>query len=510
MEDNTKMIIGKNDTGRIGLMHKMQENTSKKKCIGLNSLFLVIANAFCLAILSFNFVMSYLARPIADDLLYFARTDDGVFKEIRRHYTFETGRYAQNVLTRILYKLFGVHSVQFFPIFLVAFTVFAFYVFCRLFIKCKVAALLCAFMSTIIITYGGIVMFDDYYWLTASTVYALPIPTFLLCIVLIKKYESTRSKFLLILITFLVFINQGFCEIPALLIAAYYTYTLIFEALKRRKLYYIAPTIASYVGCLLLVISPASLARRKQLSGGANPFYTGIKSLIKGISLQLENINIPIVLLAVLLGVIMSIFIVKGLLSIPKIFFAGTSIAIIIPLASDFIFGFISGANIFPRAFLFSSSGFYLGISILAWFLFELIKRNFAISGRSIQSAIKVSCCLIAIGSILVIPQASLITKAMSLRNSMLTSREAIVQKELSAGEKEITVHPAPILLPLSSATDFSFSAKAKGWYSGGWKKFYHIPKDTKIIIDRTQPIGYCINGKQNNYSGAKPCSELS
>ncbi len=71
--------------------------------------------------------------------------------------------------------------------------------------------------------------------------------------------------------------------------------------------------------------------------------------------------------------------------------------------------------------------------------------------------------------------------------------RDALVRKQLAAGDHEIVVYPAPLLVYPTDARDFEFTARqSKHWFEPGYRNYFGVPKHAALRFVTHPPAGYC------------------
>jgi hypothetical protein len=79
------------------------------------------------------------------------------------------------------------------------------------------------------------------------------------------------------------------------------------------------------------------------------------------------------------------------------------------------------------------------------------------------------------------------------MRASMMEYRDALVQKQLAAGDRVIVVYPAPLLVYPTDARDFQFTpVQSKHWFAAGYRTYFGVPADAVLRFVTHPPAGYC------------------
>ena len=89
-----------------------------------------------------------------------------------------------------------------------------------------------------------------------------------------------------------------------------------------------------------------------------------------------------------------------------------------------------------------------------------------------------------AIGVVTAVPGQAAIVSAGSMRASMMEYRDALVHKQITAGDHKIVVYPAPLLVYPADARDFEFTtAQSKGWFEPGYRSYFGIPAHATLRL---------------------------
>jgi hypothetical protein len=87
-----------------------------------------------------------------------------------------------------------------------------------------------------------------------------------------------------------------------------------------------------------------------------------------------------------------------------------------------------------------------------------------------------VAACTV-IGVVTAVRGQAPIVSAESMRATMMDYRNALVHKQLAAGDPVIVVFPAPLLVYPTDARDIEFTAvQSKGWFVPGYRSYVAIP----------------------------------
>ncbi len=112
-----------------------------------------------------------------------------------------------------------------------------------------------------------------------------------------------------------------------------------------------------------------------------------------------------------------------------------------------------------------------------------------------------------AIGVMTAMPGQAAIASAESMRARMMDYRDALVLKQLAAGDRHIVVYPAPLLVYPTDARDFEFTAvQSKHWFETGFRSYFRIPKHAALRFVTRPLAGYCTDDPRVAAVGAAPC----
>ncbi|MGO8960521.1 MAG: hypothetical protein ACLQFR_24570 [Streptosporangiaceae bacterium] len=217
---------------------------------------------------------SMLARPIADDYRYFAvirRLD--VLAFLVHHLDTESGRYSQGLVVWIAYRVWGVASVQWMPVVLLAFLVATTTATVRAFVPAfqalpRSTALAVGFAAPALAVTAAPSVVDSYLWLTSSTVYVPAIGVLMsACLALRaavrRRTGGTRAVFAALAIA-LVVIAQGFYEASSVLTVAAAVIFVVVLAVRRDRANVPAGVLvasAAFAGLAAMYFAPGERLR---------------------------------------------------------------------------------------------------------------------------------------------------------------------------------------------------------------------------------------------------------
>jgi hypothetical protein len=455
-------------------------------------------------------VESVLARPIADDYRYFAVIRRlGVAAFLRHHLDTESGRYSQGLLVWFAYRLGGVASVQWMPVLLLAFLVATTSAAARQFLPAfrdlplSAALAVGSAASALAVTVAPSVV-DSYLWLTSSTVYVPAIGMLLsVCLALraaLRRRRGAARAVFAALAVVLVVIAQGFYEASSLLaVAAALVFVAVLIARRDRASLPIAVLTAgaAIAGFAVMYFAPGERIRASATGGGS--LLVASLGAVYG-QLQLwQSTRLAAWLLAGACGLALAVLLGRrcSARALLRVFVAGGVLVVAVPALCGFV-SFYS-LNWAPwRTYTLSSASLCWGIVLLVGSAGALLirERNPRAEHRTMASVLSliVAACT-AIGVVVALPGQAAIISAESKRATMMEYRDALVQKQLAAGDRVITVYPAPLLVYPTDARDFQFTAvQSKAWFEPGYRNYFGIPAGDRVRFITQPPPGYCSN----------------
>lgn len=465
---------------------------------------------------------SLLARPIADDYRYFAvirRLGVGAF--LMHHLDTESGRYSQGLLVWFVYRLGGVASVQWMPVLLLAFLVATTSAAVRQFLPAfqrlpLSAALAVGWAASAVAVTAAPSVVDSYLWLTSSTVYVPAIGMLLsVCLTLraaLRRRSGAARAVYAALAVVLVVIAQGFYEASSLLaVAAAVVFVVVLIARRDRASLPIAVLTvgAAIAGFAVMYFAPGERIRASATGGGS--LLVASLGAVYG-QLQLwQSTRLAAWLLAGACGLALAVLL--GRRCSPRallaVFAAGGGLIVAVPALCGFV-SFYS-LNWAPwRTYTLSSVSLCWGIVLLvgsagALLIRERKPRAEHRSMASVTSVIVAACT--ALGVVAALPGQAAIISAESKRAAMMEYRDALVQKQLAAGDRVITVYPAPLLVYPTDARDFQFTAvQSKAWFEPGYRNYFGIPAGDKVRFVTSPPPGYCSDDPRVSAGAAAAC----
>ena len=272
---------------------------------------------------------------------------------------------------------------------------------------------------------------------------------------------------------------------------------------------------ASTAALLVLVSAPAQLARSENVDSGSIVvgILGGLYSLLPlGASLGLHG-WLLIVGLALALAVMMRPTASNRQVATMAAIGAA-SLTLVPPMGGLVAF---LGLNWVPwRTLTLPAMAFAWGVVLLASaaFVVGLRMRDARRSSsdaphRPASRAAALAALTLTASVVASLPLVERALVASALRAQLAVARDALVVEQLTAGESEIDVHPAPLLLYPSDTRDFEFrEVQNKDWFSAGYRSWFEVPATTTFVYETTQPLGYCVDDDRVIMPGVTPCSE--
>ncbi len=451
---------------------------------------------------------SVLARPIADDYRYFSAIRRLDALPFLMHYLHtESGRYSEHLLVWIAYRLGGAASVQWMPVVLLGFLVATATATVRAFVPAfgalpRSAALAVGSAASVLAVTAAPSTVDSYLWLTSSAVYVPPIGVLMsACLALrgaIRRRTRGRRAAFATLAVLLVVIAQGFYEASSLLaVGAALLFALVLAVRRDRANLPIGVLVAgaAIAGFAVMYFAPGERIRA-HATGGGSVLVASLGAVYGQLQLW-QATRAAAWLLAGALGLALAVLLARrsspGALLV--VLAAGGVLLVAVPALCAFV-SFYS-LNWAPwRTYTLASASFCWGTVLLAGAAGALLirARKPGAEHPLIPSGmgVIVAACT-AIGVVTAVPGEAAIISAESMRASMMEYRDALVQKQVAAGDHKIVVFPAPLLVYPTDARDFEFTAvQSKGWFEPGYRSYFSIPAHAALRFLTHPPPGYC------------------
>lgn len=481
------------------------------------------------AALSAAFVVeSVLARPIGDDYRYFAASRNlAALPYLTRYADTASGRYAQGLLVWVCYRLGGVASVQWLPVLLLGFL--------SIMIAATVRAFLPAFgalprsasvavgsaAAALAVTAVPSVA-DSYLWLTSSTVYVPEIGLLMAACLAVRaalRRGMVRRAGFGILAGVLVFAAQGFYEATSLLAAGAAVIFLAVLAARRswRSLPVGVLTAAAAIGGLAAVYFAPAERARAQATGGGSLLVASLGTGYGQVQLW-QSTGLTAWLLMAGLGLALAVLLRRSATAaLLRLLVAAGLLILVIPAACAFVSFYT--LNWAPwRTYTVASASLCWGVPLLAGALGALLIRQLqpaAAAGGSLLPGRRVAAGLViavatltAAGVIAAVPGQAALVSAEAKRASMTAYRDALVRRQLAAGDRTITIYPAPLLVYPSDAKDFDFTATQidPSYFQGGYVLYFRIPARDTLRFVTAPPPGYCSGDPRTQAGAAAVC----
>jgi Family of unknown function (DUF6056) len=465
---------------------------------------------------------SMLARPIADDYQYFAairRLDALAF--LRHFLHTGSGRYSQGLLVWIAYRLGGVASVHWMPAVLLGALAATTTAAARAFVPKfgalpRSTALAVGSAASVLAVTAAPTVVDSYLWLTSSTVYVPAIVVLMsACLALRAAMRGRRGgprAFFAALATLLVVIGQGFYEATSLLaVAAAVIFTAVLAVRRGRAALPLGVLVAAaaITGFAVMYFAPAERIRA-QATGGGNVLVASLGAVYGQLQLW-QSTRVGAWLLAGAIGLALAVLLARRTSpsALLMVLAAGGVLLVAVPALCAFV-SFYS-LNWAPwRTYTLASASFCWGTVLLAGsagaLLIRVRKPGAEHPGIPSGMAVIAAACTV-IGVVTAVPGEAAIVSAESMRASMMEYRDALVQKQLAAGDRKIVVLPAPLLVYPTDARDFEFTAaQGKGWFEPGYRSYFGIPAHAALRFVTRPPAGYCTDDPRVAAGAAVTC----
>ena len=475
-----------------------QRSPARSKAVTLVTAALGLSAA---ALAAMYAVEAMLARPIADDYRYFAVIRQlGVTHFLAHHLDTESGRYSQGLLVWSAYRIGGLASVQWMPIFYLAFLVLTTAATLRAFIPVfrglpYLTALAAGGAAVMLAIVAAPSVVDSYLWLTSSTVYVPEIPMLMAAALALRaamqrQPPGRRNAFAAVAVV-LVFVAQGFYEASSLL-AAGAAAALLVAMLARRDARNVilaaAVTLAALAGLAVMYFAPGERIRAAA-AGGGNVLVGALGAAYGQLQLW-QSFGAGQWLLILALGLGLGALLARRTpaRAVLRMLVTGGILLVAVPAACSFV-SFYS-LNWAPwRTYTLSAAAFCWGSAMVVGAVTALLSRRLA-GTRALSVLIAVAAFA---GVIALVPAGSAVVSAEAKRASMMDYRDALVQEQLRAGKPDVLVYPAPLLYYPTDARDFEFTAtQNKAWFGPGYRAYFGIPPTDKLEFVTHPPPGYC------------------
>lgn len=473
-----------------------------------------------------------LSSPIADDLERLKLIPEmGIFGYIKFSYLYIDGRYSNAFLMATCIWIFKSYGLKLAILGIISSLIMGFtWIIYQLIgkesspFKHRVAISLS--MSVLIsacLLYCMPSIFDTIAWFNACCIYLASIAFASIYIAYTLHIVKLKPKLSYYHFTLLVLggiIAGGFNEPLSVILLGLYLLFIIASLLKRLPKDRIYALTISFVGIAIGLLvdyfSPGNAIRVDAVGKGSASILALVEHSLYSYKFILDILLSYKIFLLVIIVLIFLLIRQKYINS--KKSTALTLIGLYLAIAPGFITGFIvnychatEGILVPNRTAVIIIIPTLIGISIL---IAELIYRICIIYSKSVKPFYYLAI-IIAIGIISMLyitPRIVDITKAESLRNSLLSYREAYITAQrniLKSSTSSVAVVPAPIILEDSQAPDLIFlpeNEQDERWVYKYIKWIYDIKGP--MIIEYKQPPGYCLDNISVPWSGIKSCAD--
>jgi len=311
----------------------------------------------------------------------------------------------------------------------------------------------------------------------------------------------------------LVVIGQGFYEASSLLAAAAAVIFVVVLAVRRDRAGLpigVLVAAAAIAGFAMMYFAPAERIRA-HATGGGNVLVAALGAVYGQLQLW-QSTSAAAWLLAGALGLALAVLLARR--SSPSVLLVVLAAGAVLLVAVPALCAFVSfySLNWAPwRTYTLASASFCWGTVLVAGSVGALLiqERKPGAEHPLIPSGmgVLVAACT-AIGVVTAVPGQAAIISAESMRARMMEYRDALVQKQLAAGDRKIVVFPAPLLVYPTDARDFEFAAvQSKGWFEPGYRAYFGIPAHVALRFVTHPPAGYCTDDPRVAAGAAATCS---
>ena len=487
-----------------------------KKIFNPNNAYLLVL-IYSSVLLSLIIILALMMRPVADDYAYFSDPNiHNPFTFAFHYYMDWTGRSGQAFWVAVLYKAFGnqvvIYGAILQQILLVLASIFLVY---SIFYKKSISHIKLvsfALMISVMCSFMTPSVFDSNLWITSSTVYiGSLIAAFIAAGTAISFVRKKAvKKWHYILLFFITFVAQLFSE-PTSLIMIYVSLVCIALAsmlYHNRKTLYVSIICftASVLGFLYMLLSPGTRTRQ-----GTLQVHTSLLDIFTQAFGDLSKLAYIFTSYRIAIIIILCLFVALFFARISKkntIIIASVAFisSIAIPYSLFISTRYTMGSYSPLRAFTVpvGLAGVLIAIAtgvIIAYWLNK-------VSPRFKRLAVVALFVLLPISLFTAIHQEIPTIRAVAIRSDLYDARESSIHEQITRNNGSIHFEPLPILLVKSDAVDFYYNRIAPAWFEQGFRRYYGIPDNTKIIYEQ-QPNGYCSSTNNPGWLGAKDCFEM-
>lgn len=463
-------------------------------------------------------LLSILNKPIADDYWSFGTISSiGALHHLTNYYQVGNGRWAQNLLVTMAYKMFGATTVQIMPMLLLVSLAAGIYLVLHSlgrrvpFGNQRGVLLLVSIYIAAFSVLTSISVFDSLLWTTSSTVYWFSIILFLFGLAYLLFFRQTKRRRYIFAALILFFAGQAICEPMSLLSILIVGGLCGHDFVRRDKANFragIAVLVTQVVGFLTLYLSPGTQVRIHTTASVASHDIVGILTHSFGDYLFVIQSYASYRGLLLLLSIVLVSFLVRrsGNQQNKEIYRVGAGL-MIVPAAIALFTNFWSQGYMPLRSYTMVSFFFSLGALLVGSRALSrivgVLPARYVAPGLAILTTISIMTFFIKS------PVTETI-QAVALRSSAVMERDISIHSQLANHKESILIPAAPLLLATTDATDLNFRPRPQtDWFVDGLKRYYHIPASATVTIEDTQPTTYCTETRASDFSGAASCGSL-
>ena len=452
------------------------------------------------------------ARPISDDLRVLALARDQNLAEFMLKHN---GRYSQGLWYWFVGHPFGVYATQVTGIVIVLLLWGACVMALRTWVRPQ-------WTWPRIVGIGGMItgaavwsvpsFVDSFTWFTSACAHTSGVAGLVFSAVFVwRLWKDEHIRWTSVIGSLiLVGLTCGFNEgVTVIVVLSAGTLALVALVHRRRRIAFLSVFAVSAIGLSMMLFAPVQVARAEAanmssvlvaLAGSAYSCLHLVTSLSVSEWLILVGTGIGV---GICLGTTLSL---KHRI---RLALTGATLVAIPP----FLFGAVTFYGL-----AWASWRTYTPQSILwAWGVIMLLAsltscvghvlRNQNILRRTLSTAM---ATFLLFGVIFQVFEFERLSTALSLRSSLVSSRDANVISQLSHGNSSITITPAPLLYYPTDTRDFEFlKEQNKDWFFPGYRNWYYIPSSATLIYETQQPAGYCVNDSSILLPNVSQCDDL-
>lgn len=449
-------------------------------------------------------VISLLAQPIADDFWNIPWVQHTTLpKYIYDFYTTENGRFTGIAVMGVFIKLLGGSlAVKLEPVFFtIALSAATSWLAWQLLSTVKYRlqksiTIGIIFTATTLLVSPSI--FDTLGWFSASSFYLVGQFTMALAVayyLFLFKADRIRKKHLL-LIFVLVFLGQGLSEPIVALVCLAASIALIYGFVKHRaRMLNCVVWIASIAGASMIYFAPGERTRAGILH--ATPaLHSMLINSLQDFELLWHTVYSWRIVLILIAGLIVSFFIprINNRSKRLKLALAGLALCVIPLYITSALTRY---ANVMTDGFEpYRTFGVPL-LFVVAGIILLIVSLVHSLPKSVLEYKATALYIFFIAGFVVAFLPIMTVVRAESLRASLMSYRASSISRQVSKGDKIITIIPSPILvksqaIDFSYDTDYGLDSNRKSWIVGSIKAYYHI-SNYRIRVVPDAPPGYCL-----------------